>query len=454
MSLVNDMLRDLNKRTPVSIQAARVHGTINSSIENKRPRFKFGLILAGGLLAGLGGGYLYFESMGVQVVQVPLARVPAQQGVVAPSAVQPEATTQSQAPAPVEPATVASGNIVEILEQSIQPNGFTLRIKATEQVTFDVRDRSAYGLTLHLDGIDDYSRANTTIPGVSVLQASNGLDIGIELNDPTDFLVYEDADTEEFDILLTASFRPEEISAADAPAAQQLVNTGAPDERLLPPALDNESSSAPQSTAAQRASVRVSRELSLEEQDRNTSQAAVMMMQGGRIGDAYQHLRTFLEVSPTAHQSRETLATLLFAQREYAQARIVVDAGLNQVPNYAAFKKIKARLLMQDNDPAQALTLLRNLPPAVATDTEYHELLATLYRQGNLHEQAISTYKDLLRIDSQQGSWWAGLGISLEAQDKDSDALVSYKTALQSANLDTGLRQYVQNRISNLNSQQ
>lgn len=450
MSLVNDMLRDLNKRTPVSTQAARVHGTINSSIENKRPRIRLGLILAGGLLAGLSGGYLYFESMGVQVVQVPLAVVPAQPGPVAQSAtvtqtVAPEISTASEAAA-AETLAVASENVVEILEQSVQPNGFTMRIKATERATFDVRDRSTYGLTLHLDGIDDYSRGNTTIPGISVLLVSDGLDIGIELDDQADFLVREDTDTEEFDILLTASFRPGAVSAVDTSAAEQLVNLASnqPQEQSTP---------APQSNATQRASVRVNRELSLEEQDRNSSQAAVMMMQGGRISDAYQHLRTFLEENPTAHQSRETLATLLFAQREYAQAGTVVDAGLRLVPNYAPFKKIKARLLIDENDPAQALVLLRNVTPAVATDTEYHELLATLYRQGNLHAEAISTYKDLLRIDGQQGSWWAGLGISLEAQNQGNDALVSYQAALQSANLDAGLRRYVQNRINNLGSQ-
>ena len=49
MSLVNDMLRDLNKRTPVSNQAARVHGAIQSSIESKRPKLRVGLILSGGL---------------------------------------------------------------------------------------------------------------------------------------------------------------------------------------------------------------------------------------------------------------------------------------------------------------------------------------------------------------------------------------------------------------------
>ena len=62
-------------------------------------------------------------------------------------------------------------------------------------------------------------------------------------------------------------------------------------------------------------------------------------------------------------------------------------------PNFAPYKKIKARLLLKQGDGAGALALLRELPPAVGDDAEYHEILASLYQQNNQHTQSVATSK-------------------------------------------------------------
>ncbi|MGV3593469.1 MAG: tetratricopeptide repeat protein [Gammaproteobacteria bacterium] len=470
MSLVNDMLRDLNKRTPVSNRAARVHGAMQSSIENKRPRTRTGLILAGGMLAGLLAGYFYFESAGVEVTQVPLAVVPApapaQNAASSPPAVQ-----DSVAPVAVQPAVSgpedampAIESVVEIRELAMQPNGFTLLIEASEEAPFEILERSANRLILHLAGVDRYERGGASLPGMSLLLVGDGLEFGIDVERAADFLVREDSETPGFDILITVSYRHDDVTTigeaafepqpelAQAPvleAQPELTETPVLEAGIAPAEALTEAGQAT-STGERQASVRVSRELSLEERDRNNSQEALKLVQGGRLVEAYDLLRSFIGENPAGHQSRETLAKILFAQHEYAQAGAVVDDGLQQVPNYGPFKKIKARLLMQANESEQALALLRNVPPDVAADPEYHELLGSLYQQGNLHAQAVATYQGLLRLDRQQGRWWTGLAISLEAQDKDGDALASYQAALQTRNLDANLRQFIQGRIRNL----
>lgn len=463
MSLVNDMLRDLNKRTPVSNQAARVHGAIQSSIESKRPRIKVGLIVAGCLLAGLGAGYFYFETMGVQVVQVPLATVP-QAVQPAPQAAAPAtpavATAQEPAvaEAPEPAAEVPAVEIVaEIRELALQPNGFTFIVETSEKTTFSVSDRSAFGLTLHIDGVDRYDRTGATAPGMSLLMVSDGLDIGIELEEAADFLVREDSETPEFDILITASYRALDVTAADSPAPEPQVEVITQPETPPPSAIASvpvQPPIVPSLEGERSAPVRVNREPSLEDRDRNNSQGALILAQGGQMQEAYRQLRAFLEENPSAQQSRETLAKLLFAQQEYVQAGVVIDEGLTQLPNNAAFKKIKARLLMQENDPAQALTLLSSVPPTVAADTEYYELLGLLYQQASNHQAAVATYQELLRTDRQQGRWWTGLGISLQAQGMNADARAAYQAALQTNNLDRNLRQYIQSRMNNLGNLQ
>jgi predicted Zn-dependent protease len=471
MSLVNDMLRDLSKRSPVSNKAARVHGTFNSRAHDKRPQTRHGLILAGVVAAGLLAGYFYVESMKVSAVQ-PF--------VIAPR--MPESSLQGVVPAPVPVAEATSAApldaadmpavelVAELREIATHPDGFTLLLEFSEPTRFDVLRRTAHGITLHVDGVDRYNRASVSLPGMGLQLVNDGLEVSFSLDRPTDFLVREDSETPGFDILITASHRVAQTLTETALPAPGPDNFEMP--MVVPPVASAElpasaSSQLQQSQqatvlpqvepaprAGPNAAVRVTRELALEDRDRNNSQSALMLVQGGRMAEALQQLLVFIEQNPAAHQSRETLAKLLFAQQAYAQAGTVIDQGLEQVPNFAPFKKIKARLLMQNGDAPQALALLRNVPPAVATDAEYHELLATLYQQGNYHQQALTSYQDLLRTDRTQGRWWTGLGISLEAQGQEADALSSYQTALQSSNLDANLRRFVQNRISNLGSAQ
>lgn len=481
MSLVNDMLRDLNRRTPVSNQAARVNGAISSRhVHARKPDLRLGIALNVLLVLMLLGGYWYFQKFGIPglpvapsaVQVVPAVAVQAAPAPLVPVVQLPaQATAAVAEPVPAEPGVATT--VVSIFEEAYSAKGFTLRIQSSTRVAFDIVARHTYGLTLHLDAVDSYDRSATDIIGMSVQLTGKRLNIEFDLNKAVDFSVYEDGATKSFDILLVATYRPVDVSAVFVekpvyePAGVAPINHGsAINTASIPQRPPGAATVAPLSPSGftdiqpespalalnqnPQSQVRVNRELTLEQQDRNNSQAAVSMLQGGRVFEAYERLLVFIAQNPTAHQSRETLATLLLAQQDFVQAEAIVDDGLALVPNYSSFKKIKARLLMQKAEMVQAMQLLRNVPPVVTDDPEYHELLASLYQQTNQHAQAVLSYQGLLRVDSKQGRWWTGLAISLEAQGKSQDALASYQAAIQTANLDVGLRQYSQSRVTNL----
>ncbi|MDC0598551.1 prepilin-type N-terminal cleavage/methylation domain-containing protein, partial [Gammaproteobacteria bacterium] len=66
-------------------------------------------------------------------------------------------------------------------------------------------------------------------------------------------------------------------------------------------------------------------------------------------------------------------------------AEAVIDEGLLLAPNHSEYKKIKARLFMREGENLQALHLLENVPPVLADDVEYFELMASLNQQTNNH---------------------------------------------------------------------
>lgn len=55
-----------------------------------------------------------------------------------------------------------------------------------------------------------------------------------------------------------------------------------------------------------------------------------------------------------------------------------------------------------------------------------------------------------MKIRSNEGIWWLGLGISLEKSGKNKEALEAYQRAKQTGRLKAGLIKFANNRVSAL----
>lgn len=477
MSLVNDMLRDLDRRRQLPVQAHRVGRVIDIADELPRTRAAhIALLVLASLAAGLAGGYFLMERPRDPARDLALE-------VAAPA-------MQAEAPAAVlEPAPAPELRRLEVAEVVQSDTDFTLRLRGNQPIEYSITDRNNNGMTLRFEGLEAYDDRGESISGLSVIQMPDYTLFELELPADADLKLYEADDAAPFELVLSARYReplastlrqPVAVAAEPAPAtsADEAAGLAAADTALAAatapaatainsaplaaaaPGVMGLQATAPTGTGTRQRALdaselplRVTRGLTLEQQDRNASQSAVALVQSGRLLEAYEGLLTFLARNPEAHTSRETLGTILLAQREVAQATAVVEEGLRLAPNYAPYKKIKARLLLQEGRSAEALQLLEQVPPSLQADKEYHELLATLYQQNSQHGKAIATYQELLRTNSSEGRWWAGLGISLEAQGDTQKAVASYQAALQQGNLDPGVRQYSQGRIRSLGVQ-
>ena len=56
----------------------------------------------------------------------------------------------------------------------------------------------------------------------------------------------------------------------------------------------------------------------------------------------------------------------------------------------------------------------------------------------------------LVKIRSNAGIWWLGLGISLEKSGKNKEALEAYQRAQKTGSLKSGLVKFTHNRVSAL----
>ena len=198
--------------------------------------------------------------------------------------------------------------------------------------------------------------------------------------------------------------------------------------------------------------VRTARARSQEELDLIQATDAVRLIEQGQYASAQTNLEGYLDSVPGAHQTRKTLATILMAQRNDAAAREVLESGLKLAPNFGPFKKLYARLLLS-SEAERAVTLLEQVPPELALDTEYHEIYAAALQMSSQFEAASLVYEALLQLDDRNARWWMGLAVSRDAVGDFEEAESAYAMASHFGARNLVLNQYGEARLNALRGQ-
>lgn len=191
--------------------------------------------------------------------------------------------------------------------------------------------------------------------------------------------------------------------------------------------------------------------LSPEQRDTIVVQDALQLIANNDPTAAYAKLEQHLLDNPYAHQSRETYAKFLMSQGDIPSASALMDSGLELAPNHSGFKKVKARLFIEKGDIESAVNLLESRAPAVSSDLEYHEILASAQLASRDFDGAVLSYTGLVQQDQTQGRWWYGFAAAQDALGNMTAAKQAYSRALEKQNLSTNLRRRSQDRLTALN---
>jgi Flp pilus assembly protein TadD len=176
-----------------------------------------------------------------------------------------------------------------------------------------------------------------------------------------------------------------------------------------------------------------------------------------RHGDIIQAIDTlYTAVSSDAnnHSARVDLVEILLDQGDTAAARKLLINGLERKPDHTHMARLLAEILAVENNNGMALFYLERALPDIRKDPEYHALVAALLQREERHREAILFYRNVLNLNADNGLWWMGLGISLEATGSGQMALSAYRRARQDSTLSAGVARYLDSRISQLYKQQ
>lgn len=402
MSLVNDMLRDLDQRRAGEALTASGESLKPAQPSVARPRARWlpvgvGLAASAAMMAGI-----WFFGSGTRTSEVAIA-IPAETVVSSVG----EVSTPASVAAAVEPQLDEVRTVSDYLGDSSENE---MQLAVEEPLTKPVSEPVAESLSEPLSE-------------PPVLQAA------------TEPLISESSQAE-IDL---------REAKTDAPSRAE--------QKAQENAIVANTTAQPTTALDRPQTIRSSDELSAKEVDVIQVQNGLKLLANGNEDAAFEALSSHVRAAPAAHQSRETLIKLLLSRGQTARAGTLADAGLSIAPNHSGFKKAKARFLIADKNYESAAALLSARAPEPRSDLEYHELLASAQLGAGDFVGAMQNYRQLLQFDGSQTRWWYGYAVANDRLGNISVAKQSYEQALKGASLSVGLRRSSEERVAALAAQ-
>ncbi|MDH7942695.1 tetratricopeptide repeat protein [Pseudohongiella sp. SYSU M77423] len=428
MSLINDMLRDLDARRrdapshgagPEKLVPASPSAAYRSAKRQKLQPWL--IVLAVMLLATLVTAYWFLRDSGLE--QRTLAPVP-----MATNTVESDGSSATQIA-----DSDAEAEMIRELERRLQDLERQNQALASQQASPEPGPSSS-GNTMQSPSTVE------SVPGVATSMAPAQApgdwqprnwetDAQSQSQQQTQTQLSQAGPTGTQETQISSAMVSDATSAILAPSSQ-------PSEGVSPPSSQTQGI------------VREQRPLSLSERDRREVQMALEQWADGQRMAALQTLDSFIYREPEAHLSRELLAKLLIQQGEPERALQAVELGLRISPNQAAYKKIKARLLVDSGQTQEAADVLSQRPPALSADIEYHDMLATALLASQNFREAINTYQALLSQNDAVGRWWYGLAVALDTIGRRPEAADAYQQAARREDLPPALREQSRERLA------
>jgi Flp pilus assembly protein TadD len=185
-------------------------------------------------------------------------------------------------------------------------------------------------------------------------------------------------------------------------------------------------------------------QLSPQIQAQNAYEQVMSNLSNLSSAQAIEQLQNITNQFPTFSQGRVALAVMLIKYGNSDQALSVLQTGLSQTPSNNQMAELAAHILVEKNQIKSALAVLKLAQPAtIQTAPDYYALMAGLYLQEKDYKQASLFYQALTNLNPQNGTWWAGLAISLEKLGQTQAAMNAYGQAETVGGLSPALEAYI-----------
>lgn len=181
---------------------------------------------------------------------------------------------------------------------------------------------------------------------------------------------------------------------------------------------------------------------------------AVRHLKAGDTSRGMQELKTALAMEPDLTPARLLLSALLWKHSQPNHALNILDTGIKTASdtNLDNLKRLKARILLSEGQPRQAIELLSKGAPPDRKEPGYHALLAAIESRAGEYRKAATEYRALVSLDPHRPRWWLGLAIALDQTNQNRAAKQAYLAALKLGGLPAASTRYADERLRALQS--
>ena len=174
---------------------------------------------------------------------------------------------------------------------------------------------------------------------------------------------------------------------------------------------------------------------------------ARQLLHKGRPFDAERQLENFLSGQPQALKSAKLLMTLWLSRQHYEPLQPLLNRLRIVHSSDVDLLVLQARLYLAKAQAEKTVELLMTAQPDIQRYSDYYELLALAARQSQQYQLSEQAYRGLVNSDPLRGDWWVGLGIALDAQGQLTKARRVYQQALKTNRISQPLHDYAQQRL-------
>ncbi len=175
---------------------------------------------------------------------------------------------------------------------------------------------------------------------------------------------------------------------------------------------------------------------------------ALAALDEGRVAAAMEGMEQALKLHPRHDAARQSLVALLIEAGRNDEAMQQLEQSLAADAAQPTLAMLLARMQIE-RGISGVPTLLRTLPTA-GGNADYHAFLAGALQREARHREAAEQYGAALRRMPEHGVWLMGLGISLQAEKRDREALAAFQRAKASGTLTPPLLAFVERKVQQI----
>ncbi|MDD5174827.1 MAG: tetratricopeptide repeat protein [Sterolibacterium sp.] len=155
----------------------------------------------------------------------------------------------------------------------------------------------------------------------------------------------------------------------------------------------------------------------------------------GHFAEAATLFKAALQEEPRHLAARQTLLSMQAEQKQWEEVQSVLKDGLDLMPEQIAWAMALARIQVERGKLPEAWETLQKHMVHAEKSADYQGFAGVLLQRMQKPHEATLYYQAAVQLKPNEGRWWLGLGLALEADNRTAEARDAFQRARSASGL-------------------